>query len=271
MSKRTERLIVHGLKYLLLLCVYSFVFYEAFFAQIETLISVIPGEAQLIPLANWMIRLIGFIVLTAGARTVLGKFIPWSIALDDEVYKESLVLIWMEYLLLGFNKYNPKNISIATQTKLICSSIFIRATNVGELLQCNEAPKVFSYAGSNSAKSLNLCLGDTYDIDLNSLPSLLRDCDTQVVQRSRETHNPGIRVADDEFVEEVVKIIRQANESSKYNVLNFFAHTNPINLEKIVNQSFKIAGRENVISVISIHQYDVKNKRFSRDSVVVNV
>lgn len=271
MSKRTERLIMHGLKYLLLLCVYLFVFYEVFFARIETLSSWIPDEVQFVPLANWAIRFMGFIFLAISARTILGKIIPLAISLDDEVYKKNLVLIWMEYWLLGFKKYNPKNMSISAQIKLICSSIFVRDANLEELVRCNEAPKVFFYAGSNSAKVLNLCLGDTYDIDLNSLPSLLRECDTQVVQRSRKTHNTGVRVADDGFVEEVVKIIRQANESGDYNVLNFFAHTNPINLEKIVNQSFKIAGRENVINVISIHQFDVRNKRFSRDSVVVNV
>ena len=181
----------------------------------------------------------------------------------NRYHRRTMCEYWIYARLLGYKKCNLMRVPIADQYKLILSDLFPEYI-CGD---CEPAPEdetisVRMYGNRPNSESgiimqhmeardsslkfqgneIFLAISDTYPISEGMLPNICTEQNTAIIQRD-QNKGDNVRYKSKALVRELMKIIRGLNEST---IVHIFPTTNVNNTFEIVNQIFKMAGRDNI-------------------------
>lgn len=157
---------------------------------------------------------------------------------------------WICSKILGYSECNLKLVPIYMQFKLILRDTFDKYI-------CGEYPKKIDdkietkrINLEQDVDEINIMIADTYELSEKQLPSLKVGKPTIVI--TRDNKNDYNRYDSPELVQSVVNTVRGLPE--KICTINVYAATNPLNTKKIVQEAFKLGGRDIIKSIFVFQQ-----------------
>ena len=148
--------------------------------------------------------------------------------------------------LLGYNKCSLVRVPIGMQFRLVLNDCFEEYDDGGDDVYAigdKEDIKEKEIESTNCSRIINICIEDTYPINVAYIPSDLRRNKTIIISRYMESRK-GIRSYSQALVDKVALIINNLSDD-KYTV-NIMATTNVRNTIRIARDVFKVGCRGKV-------------------------
>lgn len=172
---------------------------------------------------------------------------------------------WICSKILGYMKCNLKYVPIYMQFKLVLRDTF-------EEYECGEYPRkeddeitVQKINFEKNSDEINIMIADTYELNERQLPLLKNGKPTIIITRNnKKDYN---RYDSPELVKTVVNVVRGL--SKNFLTVNVFATTNPLNTKKIVQEAFKLGGRDIIEKIIVFQQSNDEIRRFETKGIQV--
>lgn len=172
---------------------------------------------------------------------------------------------WICSKILGYMKCNLKYVPIYMQFKLVLRDTF-------EEYECGEYARkeddkitVQKINCEQNSDEINIMIADTYELSERQLPLLNKGNPTIII--TRDNKNDYNRYDSPELVKTVVNVVRGL--SKNFLVVNIFATTNPLNTKKIVQEAFKLGGRDIIEKIIVFQQSNDEIRKFEEKGIQV--
>lgn len=172
---------------------------------------------------------------------------------------------WICSKILGYSECSLILVPLYMQFKLVLRDTF-------EKYYCGEYPKkeadeieIKKINLEQGFDEINLMIADTYKLSEKQLPSLKAGKPTIIISRdNKEDYN---RYDSPELVQTVVNIVRGLPVDVK--MVNIYAATNPLNTKIIVQDAFKLGGRDNINCIIVFQQSRNGIRKFESKGIQV--
>ena len=172
---------------------------------------------------------------------------------------------WICSKILGYMKCNLKYVPIYMQFKLVLRDTF-------EEYECGEYSRkeddkitVQKINFGQNSDEINIMIADTYELSESQLPLLKTGNPTIII--ARDNKNDYNRYDSPELIKTVVNVVRGL--SKKFLTVNVFATTNPLNTKKIVQEAFKLGGRDIIKKIVVFQQSNNGIRKFGAKGVQV--
>lgn len=186
---------------------------------------------------------------------------------NGNVYHDhSYLWFWLCSKILGYEKCNLVLVPIYMQFKLVINDVFNDFIVTNNISKTDVSSKIiYINCDNNHSLEYNLILEDTYSINVMQIPEENKGFPTIKIINS-ETKSEGVRKYNPNFVEAVVKEIRELPVGV---LINIFATTHAQHNYEIAKQSLNLADRGNVKEVFIYQQEKDNTRKFSKKYKVI--
>lgn len=175
----------------------------------------------------------------------------------DEYKNYPYIWYWICAKILGYSECNLILVPINMQLKLVIRDTFEKYYCGKYQIKEKDVISVNRFNYSNQLDEVNLMISDTYELDINQIPTLKFGKPTILISRDNASdHN---RYDSPQLVQSVVNEVRNLPDSVKY--LNVYTTTNPLNTMNIGLNAFKLGERGNLDCITVFQQLREGNPR----------